>query len=449
MPQSRSRSGARLYRSPAALGGARRAFAWAGAALFLLAPMLAAEEVAQPRWGIAAGIRYADIPFAAADESRADLVPLLYYRGESGFLDGLEGGFVLARRDGWRLSAFGRYRFLDFPAFAVTEARRDSWDIGLQLRHPLAHAWCGRWELLTDGDGAVYLDAGMEAVLGDRYASLRPYAGVRLKSDDFNTRYFGLGREALDWGADLHVRIEGRAHVYRNLYLLGRIGASWLGAEARRSSLVEDATGLEVFAGVGLFDEPADRAQAPRGARPYLRVAHGWATGSSLGDIVLGDIEGDPEDNRLTSLFYGHPLADALFGWPLAIYLTPGLAYHHASSVQGRSLEYVVALKAYYTARWPVRVRVGLAEGLSYVTQVPHLEQRDLERKGYAPSKFLNYLGLSIDVNAGDLLGLPAARGVWVGVGVHHRSGIFETGSQFGHIRGGSNYSTLYLQWHY
>ena len=31
----------------------------------------------------------------------------------------------------------------------------------------------------------------------------------------------------------------------------------------------------------------------------------------------------------------------------------------------------------------------------------------------------------------------------------HHRSAIFETASHFGRIKGGSNYNTVYLQWHF
>lgn len=422
----------------------------AAAVLLLLVavPRFSSGADIRPDWGVAVGLRYADTPYAAADESRADLVPMLYYQGERVFLEGLEGGFALVRRGPWQLSAFARYRFLDFPRFVESDARDDAWDVGLQLRRRLAPNWVGRWELLTDGDGHAYLDAGIEGVVGDAYASLRPYLGVRLKSSGFNTRYFGLGHE-LDTGADLHARIEGRAHLYRNLYLIARLGGFRLDAEARRSPALRDGSGWQALVGLGMFAEPR-AAPASVAARPYWRVAHGAGTGSSLGDILLhGDIGGDADGGRLTSLFYGHPVADTLFGWPLAIYLTPGLVYHHPSSEQGRAFEYVIAFKAYYTLTWPVRVRLGLAEGLSYVTQVPHLERSGLLANGYEPSKFLNYLDLSIDANVGDLFGLPRSGSLWLGFSVHHRSGIFETGSQFGRISGGSNFSTLYLQWHY
>jgi outer membrane protein len=44
---------------------------------------------------------------------------------------------------------------------------------------------------------------------------------------------------------------------------------------------------------------------------------------------------------------------------------------------------------------------------------------------------------------------VPAANKIWLGYSLHHRSGVFKTGSQFGHIRGGSNYNSIYLQFHY
>jgi outer membrane protein len=38
---------------------------------------------------------------------------------------------------------------------------------------------------------------------------------------------------------------------------------------------------------------------------------------------------------------------------------------------------------------------------------------------------------------------------LWFGYSLHHRSAIFETSSAFGRIKGGSNYNSLYLQYHF
>ena len=178
-----------------------------------------------------------------------------------------------------------------------------------------------------------------------------------------------------------------------------------------------------------------------------MRIAHGWATDSSLGDIVAGDVEDDPFDNQLTSIFYGYPLTDELFGVPLDIYLTPGFVWHHSSDVQGRSQEVVLAIKAYYTIDWPTTWRFGFAEGLSWISDITHIERVSLEDKGYEPSDLMNYLDFSLDVNLGELFGSKRLRPLWLGYSIHHRSSIFESASQFGRIKGGSNYNSVYLQY--
>lgn len=94
-------------------------------------------------------------------------------------------------------------------------------------------------------------------------------------------------------------------------------------------------------------------------------------------------------------------------------------------------------------------MRSGIAEGLSYASQVAYVERTKLEARGYRPNKFLNYLDFSIDTDLGELLGSPSARRVWIGYGIHHRSGVFETGSRFGRIGAGGNYNTFYVQWHH
>lgn len=47
---------------------------------------------------------------------------------------------------------------------------------------------------------------------------------------------------------------------------------------------------------------------------PYIRLAHGWGTPSNIDEIIRGNTEKDPYDNQMTSLFYGYPLTDELFG---------------------------------------------------------------------------------------------------------------------------------------
>ena len=54
-------------------------------------------------------------------------------------------------------------------------------------------------------------------------------------------------------------------------------------------------------------------------ARRYWRLSHGWVTPSSLADIMHFEAERDPDNNQMSSIFYGHPLSDTLLGLPLNV----------------------------------------------------------------------------------------------------------------------------------
>ena len=90
-----------------------------------------------------------------------------------------------------------------------------------------------------------------------------------------------------------------------------------------------------------------------------------------------------------------------------------------------------------------------MAEGLSYINQVTYIEGSKLEEDGYKPSKLMNYLDFSADVNIGDLFHIQSLDSLWFGYSLHHRSAIFESTSAFGRIKGGSNYNSIHFQWHF
>ncbi|MCF6206920.1 MAG: hypothetical protein L3J47_08550 [Sulfurovum sp.] len=115
--------------------------------------------------------------------------------------------------------------------------------------------------------------------------------------------------------------------------------------------------------------------------------------------------------------------------------------------MQDNGNEIVAAMKAYYTIPLPWRVRLGVATGISYITDTTYIEDIDMD-PGEISSKLLQYLDFSVDLNLGDLFGEPV-EDLWLGYGIHHRSAVFEQSSQYGHFKGGSNYNTVYLQYHY
>ena len=207
------------------------------------------------------------------------------------------------------------------------------------------------------------------------------------------------------------------------------------------------ATVTELLFSPPTFEEEIE-VRKKLGITPYVRIAHGWATPSNLNDIITGNTEKDPYNNQLTSLFYGYPLTDKLFGLPLDFYLTPGFVYHHSSEVQSTTQEYVLAIKAYYTFPLPWEVRFGFAEGISYIDEVSYIEQTEMDEKGYRSSNLLNYLDFSLDLHLGDVFGEKLDQ-IWLGYSIHYRSAIFQSSSCFGRIKGGSNYNSVYLHWHY
>ena len=400
-------------------------------------------------WGIALGLRYAAIPFEAEDRSVADIVPLLFFENKRFYLHGMEGGLKVFQLGEWQFNAVARYRFFDIPPEFQNAIQGGTFDFGVQTRRPLSERTELRLEALTDPGGRTHGVVRGWAHYGNDYWRFNPYAGARLKSSPFNNRYYGLNVDSIGAGFDLEAGFEGRYHLWSNLFVIGLLQGRWLDGTTRSSDAVRDAVEWESYLGVGLFNDPGKKPKRKLRQKGYLRVAHGWATPSDLAKIIRFQSKKDPDNHQMTSLFYGYPVADELLTLPVEVYLTPGVVVHHPSEFQPRILEYALGMKLYYTFRWPLRWRFGAAEGLSYATEVPHVERASLEKSDYRPSKLLNYLDFSLDLSLGDLFRVRSLKPLWLGYSIHHRSGIFSTGSQFGRISGGSNFNSVYLQWHF
>jgi hypothetical protein len=111
--------------------------------------------------------------------------------------------------------------------------------------------------------------------------------------------------------------------------------------------------------------------------------------------------------------------------------------------------EYVLGIKVFYNFYRPVHWRIGFAEGISYIEDVSNIEQREMDDKGYRSSNLMNYLDFTADFSLGDAFNSDELKKLYLGIGIHHRSSIFESNSAFGRIKGGSNYNSLYLQYHF
>ena len=377
-----------------------------------------------------------------------NFVPMLFFENEYIFLHGLESGLKLYESDDWRFSAITRVHYVDIPEQYQNEIQADTNDIGLQAQYKMNNAQFIDFEIMSDLDGRSFSNLRYGASLESGSLDYKPYVQLQWNSSKYNSYYYGLNQEDVSSDLATSIGIGARYHVISNFYLLARAEATYLGKEARQSIYVEDDIQGEVYLGIGFFNDKNKERKEELGISPYLRVAHGWATPSNLDEIIRGNTEKDPYNNQLTSLFYGYPLTDELFSLPLDFYLTPGFVFHHDSEVQESTQEYVLAIKAYYTLPIPWKIRLGVAEGFSYAKDVPYIEKTELENKEYKPSNLLNYLDFSVDLHLGDIFGENLDQ-LWLGYSIHHRSAIFESSSRFGRIKGGSNYNSVYLQWHY
>jgi len=132
---------------------------------------------------------------------------------------------------------------------------------------------------------------------------------------------------------------EIRYHVTSNFYLLGRAQFTALDNNARDSQFVDNGTYGEVYIGIAFFNDKTRAKASSLKAKPYIRLAHGWGTPSNFGDILAFDWESDEQDNQITSIFYGHPIADSLFGFDLIdVYITTGYIYHQSANTFQQTL---------------------------------------------------------------------------------------------------------------
>ncbi|MEN8136720.1 MAG: MipA/OmpV family protein [Thermodesulfobacteriota bacterium] len=428
----------------------------------LASPLLAQEPLAEAtkpvlpashpeeKWGIGFGVRVASNPYVAGDSVLEDVFPLLYYDSRYLYLDGLEAGFKLRTAKDWRLNLLARWRFIDVPEAYNSQIDSDVLDWGFRFHYqPDQTPIYIEVDLLADESQRLSstLKSGLEMVSGR--LEWDPYVALRLKDSRFNDYYYGLATDSVGSGTDISLGIEGRYYLGNDLYLQGSLALTWLDEAARISVFVDDGIQQNIIFGLVYRNDRRQRLKSSIDAKPYLRLVHGWATPSDTKDIITFNNRDDDKDNKLLSLFYGHPLSDELFGLALKTYLTPGFVWHWQSDVQDSGQEFVLAIKNYYTFDWPSEWRVGLGTGFSYAAKVSYIEEVEMAQKGYENIKWLLYLDFSLEMNLGKLFHLGAMDDIWLGYSLHHRSGIFGASSMFGRIKGGSNYNTISLQYHF
>jgi len=404
----------------------------------------------EQEWAVGLIARVATIPFGTEGEGTvATMIPFILYEGERFYIRGIEGGFRLYHTGDWQFSALGRLRFFDIPEEYQNQVQGDNVDWGFQATYqPFPMPYLDL-EMLSDWNGNFSGNARLGLDIYQGGFHIDPFFEAKIKSKKFNSYYYGLNQINVNGGIDLAAGIKVDYHLLSNFYLFGAAKLTLLDRQVRSSQFVNRDFHGQVFLGFGVSNDRSKPWKEELSNKAYFRLAHGWATPSDIAQIIRFNAKKDTFNNQMTSVFYGHPLTDEVFGLPIDIYLTPGFVWHWKSEVQSHIQEFVIAIKLYYTIKWPIRWKFGAAEGLSYVNDIPYVEKSEMERKGYRPSNMLNYLDFSLDFNIGDIFGGDELKKWWLGYSIHHRSAIFETAQQFGRISGGSNFQTVYLQYHY
>lgn len=178
-----------------------------------------------------------------------------------------------------------------------------------------------------------------------------------------------------------------------------------------------------------------------------LRVQWAKSSETDFGTVVIGDYNASPESNYLLGATYGYQFSDTLFSLPLEMTANAGVQWFDERGYQENGYGLTAFIKAHY--RWELpwtdkQVRLGLGEGLSYVSRIPMSEVRDFAKKDGAESeKLMNYLEWTIDVPLSQFQPLQGLfqggplKEASVGFLVWHRSSVFGLFSETG---GGVNF---------
>jgi hypothetical protein len=178
-----------------------------------------------------------------------------------------------------------------------------------------------------------------------------------------------------------------------------------------------------------------------------LRVHWNKSSETDFGTVVIGDYDASPESNYLVGATYGYQFSDTMFSWPLEMTANVGVQWLDERGYQQDGYGLTSYIKAHY--RWELpwtdkQVRLGLGEGLSYVSRIPESEARDFAKKnGAESSKLMNYLEWTIDVPLRQFQPLQglfqggAIEDASLGFMVWHRSSVFGLFSETG---GGINF---------
>ena len=179
-----------------------------------------------------------------------------------------------------------------------------------------------------------------------------------------------------------------------------------------------------------------------------FRVFGGTYTPIKLNEIVRGRIS--TAETRVRGLEVGRVIISNFRGWPLDLVASIGSAHHDDGSYQPNFWAFTTAVRAEWKSfPWNhvVRTQAIIGQGFNYAERVPYFEGENVRPKsGGRDSRLMNYLGVGLGFNMGDLFGSQSLKNCYIGGYVYHRSGVFGKPGIYNNVSGGSNYNTIYIQ---
>ncbi len=185
-----------------------------------------------------------------------------------------------------------------------------------------------------------------------------------------------------------------------------------------------------------------------------IKVFKGSYVEDNLGKIIAGSQLSQSsefgEDTGVVGLEVGRVIYTNFNDWPIDIVAVIGLATHNDKSYQGRYSSYTAMVKLEWK-KFPwsnkIRTKFELGEGINYAEKVPYFEGLETRRENDGrDSKLLNYLGVGIAFNLGDLLSIKSLEKCYIGGYIYHRSGVLGRMKIYNNVSGGSNFPSISME---
>ena len=166
--------------------------------------------------------------------------------------------------------------------------------------------------------------------------------------------------------------------------------------------------------------------------------------------VVTLDYEQSQEHSYISAVSVGKKVSDYMAVWPFDVVAYLSFQQFNERGNQPNAWGTTLYAKAYHSFNLPkvnLPLRVGFAQGLSYVSRIPLAEVRDF--KPYVSEKLVYYMEYSLQTSLRALLRRgnysfhESFEDIYVGYTVWHRSTFF---GLFGESTGGINYLGLSME---